>query len=328
VIVFIHGGAYMTGSGEDARYDSHRLAADGDVVTVNVSYRLGALGYLHLPDRGAVNLGLQDQLAALEWVHANIAAFGGDPANVTLLGQSAGAHAIATMLATLDRPPCRRAILHSPPLAATLTVAEAEKTTSLFLEALGEDPLSASLEALLRAQAAANEREGRAMLFSPVAGSFDPPKSMTAPELDLLITWTCDDSAPFVALRNRGTLEAYGSPQDLTATSLATEALFGRPARDFARSWTAAGAAVSLHRFDWRPDGVSIGAGHCLDLALLLGSEADWSGAFMLGRATDQEVSRMGREMRRAWGAFAADGTPPQGLPWLPRIPLAGSTSA
>lgn len=100
VMVWIHGGGNTAGSGSQPRIDGERLARHGDVVVVTVNYRLGALGFLHLPEIGATgNEALLDQVAALRWVRREIAAFGGDAANVTLFGQSAGGWDIAQLLA-------------------------------------------------------------------------------------------------------------------------------------------------------------------------------------------------------------------------------------
>ncbi|CCB71239.1 Carboxylesterase (plasmid) [Streptantibioticus cattleyicolor NRRL 8057 = DSM 46488] len=112
VMVWIHGGAFRNGAGSLPSYDGARLAADG-VVCVTLNYRLGAEGFLLLPD-GTSNLGLLDQIAALEWVRDNIAGFGGDPDNVTVFGQSAGAISItALMTMARARGLFRRAITQS-----------------------------------------------------------------------------------------------------------------------------------------------------------------------------------------------------------------------
>jgi len=105
VMVYFHGGAFLTGAGSMPMYHGKHLARRGDVVVVTVNYRLGLFGYLRgidvcgdaLPSTG--NEGLLDQLAALQWVRQEIAAFGGDPENVTVFGQSAGAISISAMLA-------------------------------------------------------------------------------------------------------------------------------------------------------------------------------------------------------------------------------------
>ncbi|MBV7430746.1 MULTISPECIES: carboxylesterase/lipase family protein [unclassified Acidovorax] len=106
VIVWIHGGGFAYGAGSHPSYDGEALARRG-VVVVTLNYRLGLLGFMahpHLtaesPQRASGNYGLMDQAAALKWVQRNIAAFGGDPARVTVMGQSAGAHAISTLMTT------------------------------------------------------------------------------------------------------------------------------------------------------------------------------------------------------------------------------------
>jgi para-nitrobenzyl esterase len=106
VMVWIHGGGFVNGGGASAEGDGVRLAERG-VVVVSMNYRLGILGFLVLPElvaeskRGtAGNYGLLDQLAALKWVHDNIAAFGGDPGNVTIFGESAGSFSVSMLMAS------------------------------------------------------------------------------------------------------------------------------------------------------------------------------------------------------------------------------------
>jgi para-nitrobenzyl esterase len=97
VMVWVHGGGFSNGTGED--YDGRRLAATGDVIVVTINYRLGVFGFFGMPgldDSGV--FGLQDQQAALKWVRRNAAAFGGDPRNVTLFGESAGAMSACAQL--------------------------------------------------------------------------------------------------------------------------------------------------------------------------------------------------------------------------------------
>jgi para-nitrobenzyl esterase len=120
VLVWIHGGAFILGSGSQMLYDGATLARRGDVLVVTINYRLGALGFLRVRDRfgsrlpATGNEGLLDQIAALEWVRDEIEAFGGDPHNVTIFGESAGAMSCATLLATpRARGLFHRAILQS-----------------------------------------------------------------------------------------------------------------------------------------------------------------------------------------------------------------------
>jgi para-nitrobenzyl esterase len=105
VMVWIHGGAFTMGSGSKAQYSGCTLAKRGGVVVVTLNYRLGVFGFLNLNEitRGEIpstgNEGLLDMIAALEWIRENIAAFGGNPENVTLFGESAGAMSIACLMA-------------------------------------------------------------------------------------------------------------------------------------------------------------------------------------------------------------------------------------
>jgi para-nitrobenzyl esterase len=106
VIVWIHGGGFTGGTGSDVRYDGAGLARQGAVV-VTMNYRLGPFGFLAHPalsaeggERRSGNYAMLDMIAVLEWVYDNIASFGGDPINVTIVGESAGAHAVATLLAS------------------------------------------------------------------------------------------------------------------------------------------------------------------------------------------------------------------------------------
>src|SRR4051812_48750437 len=120
VMVWIHGGAFTSGSGATEWYDGTSFATRGDVVVVTINYRLGALGFLHLGEllgpeyESSGNCGLLDQVAALGWVRDNIAAFGGNPDDVTIFGESAGSMSVASLLGTPSaRGLFRRAILES-----------------------------------------------------------------------------------------------------------------------------------------------------------------------------------------------------------------------
>ncbi|GAB3562120.1 carboxylesterase family protein [Amycolatopsis endophytica] len=112
VVVWWHGGGFTSGSG--AEYDARRLAGDGRLMVVTVNYRLGVLGYLGLPGlAGSGNFGFADQVASLRWVHDNAEAFGGDPDNVTVAGQSAGGMAACALLTSPEAALVDRAIVSS-----------------------------------------------------------------------------------------------------------------------------------------------------------------------------------------------------------------------
>ena len=136
VLVWIHGGSFMNGSSSVGEYDGAAFAQDG-MVFVSINYRLAAEGFLFLGDDIA-NLGLLDQLAALEWVQENIAAFGGDPARVTVAGESAGAMSLTTLLSMpLASGLFAQAIAQSGAAAHTLTVEQGRLVGGYLADALG-----------------------------------------------------------------------------------------------------------------------------------------------------------------------------------------------
>ncbi|PLT48055.1 Carboxylesterase type B [Paenibacillus pasadenensis] len=141
VVVWLHGGHYMTGSGSLDWYDGSTLSKEGNIVTVGVNYRLGALGFLHYPGVSDGKMGIYDVVTALKWVQAHIECFGGDPDQVTVMGQSAGAHIIMCLLALPDvHGLFQRAILQSPPASlAPLSEAKAAENGKRLLDLLNID---------------------------------------------------------------------------------------------------------------------------------------------------------------------------------------------
>ena len=157
VLLWIHGGAFVGGSGRNVWYNGSSFAARGMVV-VTINYRLGALGFLHLGDElpGSGNCGLLDQVAALEWVRDNIAAFGGDPGNVTVFGESAGGMSVGSLLGM----PAASGLFHQAVAqsgaASTVNTAEhvAEVAEHTIAKVGGLDALrAASWERLVEVQA-------------------------------------------------------------------------------------------------------------------------------------------------------------------------------
>lgn len=151
VLFWIHGGAYISGSGSITAYDGSVLAKNGEVVVVTINYRLGPFGFLYtkdLPDGDLIdtNVGHRDQLMALNWVRENIASFGGDPENITIFGESAGGASVVNLLGSplakglfhkaIVESPCSYHIVYSDKAKATLI-------TRRFLELLGIQDYSA-----------------------------------------------------------------------------------------------------------------------------------------------------------------------------------------
>jgi para-nitrobenzyl esterase len=145
VMVWIHGGAYFVGSGSAPNYSGSHLAAKGPAVVVTLNYRLGYRGYLDLSmlpgaeGRFDTNLGIRDQIAALSWLRDNIDAFGGNPNNVTIFGQSAGGGGVCCLLASpLATGLFHAAIAQSPPADSVFSRDDAATVTTTFLAMAGK----------------------------------------------------------------------------------------------------------------------------------------------------------------------------------------------
>jgi para-nitrobenzyl esterase len=303
VLLWLHGGAFVTGYAGGPRQSGAQLAARGDIVVVTANYRLGPLGYLYLNDGGG-NLGLLDQIAALRWVHDNVAAFGGDPDLVTVAGHSAGALSAAAVAVSPNAAGlARRVMLASPQLGSVTTPERAEREAQQFLDRLGGYPLAVSAEQLIKtADELAAERGPAGVAPSLVVGGAGLPRDISAAladsDLGLVIGTTRDEARAFLVcdpgvgsvdramatgmlgqhLPGRGD-EVYrhyaarrpgASPAEV-ATDALTDALFRMPALKLAE---ARGAYV--YQFDWQAS-PEFGACHTVDLPFTLGNPAAWS---------------------------------------------------
>jgi para-nitrobenzyl esterase len=343
VMVWLHGGAYQSGGGEAPKYDPDALVREGNVVFVNVTYRLGVFGYLAPDDAGATNAGLRDQIAALKWVQRNIAAFGGDPSNVTVLGQSAGADSVLCLLVAEGTEGLfHRAIVQSAPLALRfgrhLWKEINPAVRAAFRDALaGSNPRDATVAQLLTAQAAAaaaaSRSRGFAGLtpFAPTPGAAPLPPARewgdrlaeAAGRVDLMVGYTRYDAASLIAMRpplNRLMRLGRGGTAVLKALSVVpTARLFGRcPIRRLAAVWRRHGGHLLIYRVDWSPPGAPLGACHCIELPLLFGAPDSWSDAPMLGgTSTTVHDDHRGEMTRKLWAGFARDGVRASGTATL-----------
>ncbi len=219
VLVWFHGGAFMSGAGSLPWYSGANMARRGDMVVVGVNYRLGALGFMHVPGVSAPNLGLLDQFAALRWVREQIGAFGGDSANITVAGQSAGGFSVLAMLAAPEtRARFRRAISQSAPFGRMLRSPEAASENARKLQDLlairganewlsvpAADIVAAQVKLTVASAAFANAVPP----FTPVADrvlfgeDLLPAALAGAAERDLLVGHTRDEMAAFFAIDER-----------------------------------------------------------------------------------------------------------------------------
>ena len=335
VMVWFHGGAYVAGSGESSMYDPSLLVAEGGVVVVTVTYRLGIFGYLAPPHSDADdNLGLRDQILALHWVQRSISAFGGNPSNVTVFGQSAGADSVlALMVSDGTANLFHRAIVQSAPIGigtGTVGVAEGRsRMATAMQEAMarslnGEEPRTATVARLLQAESAAAEAAQASRLLSgmafaprlehtplPAASELEARLADAAQRVELLIGHTADDAAPFVLMHPR--VAALGRARVLqqmiarSMTGLMTRRIFGLAVGRFADDWAANGGQVATYHFQWAPSDAPLGSCHCMELPFLLGTAEAWSHAPMLGRSRTIDET-LARQMRSLWTDFARTG--------------------
>jgi para-nitrobenzyl esterase len=181
VMVWIHGGAFIWGAGDTPWYDGTNFALHGDVVVVTINYRLGPFGFLHLGDlfegsfAGSGNAGIADQIAALQWVHDCISAFGGDPDHVTIFGESAGGGSVGTLLGT----PAARGLFHAaiPQSGAASWIAPRERATEVaaaIVDRLGvklgdtDALLAKPMDAVIKAMPNFREDGVNSLPFQPV----------------------------------------------------------------------------------------------------------------------------------------------------------------
>jgi para-nitrobenzyl esterase len=189
VMVWIHGGAFTLGAGSEPTYDSGILPKRGNIVLISINYRLGMLGFLRLKDvtDGKIpatgNEGLMDQVLALKWIKDNVAAFGGDPGNITTFGESAGGMSIACLMAM---PSAKglfyKGILESGSGDFTISLEDANANGRLFLKTAGikEDDVTA-LRAITPPQLLEIEKK---MLASRLGRGKDPERTVTIPVID------------------------------------------------------------------------------------------------------------------------------------------------
>jgi para-nitrobenzyl esterase len=232
VMVWIYGGGFRAGSTSEPRQDGAALAARG-VVVVSMNYRMGVFGFLAHPDltkesphHASGNYGLLDQIAALHWVKANIASFGGDPSNVTIFGESAGSFSVSALMASpLARGLFQKAIGESGapfddvrgPLRFK-PLAQAEEAGVAFAAAAGTASIAGlrrmSTDEVLKAAAGGRDRR-----FTPIVDGFVLPRDVRSIFADgqqahvpLLAGWNRDESRASVTLNpNRPTAQSFAA---------------------------------------------------------------------------------------------------------------------
>ena len=323
VIVWIYGGGFVNGGASPPTYAGANLARQG-VMVVSFNYRLGRLGTFALPqltradaDRGLIgNYTIMDQIAALRWVRRNAAAFGGDPANVTIVGESAGGMSVHTLVtAPLARGLFHRAVVMSggDAQATPARLSDVEAMGADFARGKGIDPAAPDALARLRALPADRIVDGLNLAtLAPVPGT---PVTFTRPFPDGKVV--VDAGAAYAAGRFASV------PMLIGATSADIGGVTGpmiAGARSAAAMISRAGAPVWAYRFSYVPGSVKApGAYHATDIPFFFDNQA-----IKYGAATTPRDRAMGRTISAYLVNFARTGDPNgPGLPAWPRYAAA-----
>ncbi|HEY5952316.1 MAG TPA: carboxylesterase/lipase family protein [Kofleriaceae bacterium] len=357
VVVWIHGGAFVMGSGSTPLYDGASFASRHDLVVVTINYRLGILGLLYLgdliPGREQGNYALLDQIAALRWVQDNIAAFGGDPHQVTVMGESAGAISIGTLIAMpAARGLFKRAILQSgaSPLSPQ-TRDDATKVARRVVSDLGvaADALSdVPVDRLLAVQERVSHDLGLAA-FAPYIDEVTLPRapieSVRAGEtvgVPMLLGSNRDEWTLFDVFMGAASVEGFKAPlrahlgdklDEIVAAyrgdrsehrawvDLVGDIVFRLPMIRLAETHADRGGSAFVYRFDWATPAFDgrLGAAHALELPFVW-NRLDLPASQILLGADAAAAQPLATQMQATWAAFIRGGDPNgAGLPAWPR---------
>jgi para-nitrobenzyl esterase len=359
VLFWIHGGGFVNGSSSTPTYSGSAFVRNGDVVVVTINYRLGALGFLNLDSSGGAekgfssNCGLLDQIAALQWVRENIANFGGDPDNITVFGESAGAMSIGVLLAMPEAKGLfNRAILESGAAQNVLNAERAARIADKLLAALNVNDIDALLdipaEQILEAQNQVSKAttglafqpcvDGRTLPEKPhdaiARGSADGVALLIGTNRDEMRLFTMTD--PSQATFDQRSLDLQFGPKAKEVArvyqaanpgeslsdawiDILTDRTFRIPAIHLAERQIRRGTPVWMYRFDWATPafGGVLKSCHALELPFVW-DNLDKPGLSLFTQGATG-VQPLADVMNAAWIAFARSGNP--NIPALPNWP-------
>ena len=345
VMVWIHGGGYAMGGTADPLYDCHGFVKENpEVIVASIEYRVGIFGYIHLshlPDGGdypdAQNLGPMDQMMALKWIHENIAGFGGDPDNVTIFGESAGAGSVTTLPLVKDAHKyINRVIAQSGGPSITISTEEAIGCTNDVMEILGCKTVAelnqVDAEKLLQASAVTGlrigpERDGKFLPLDP----YEAYAKGAVKDIEILHGCNKDEMNYFVYLMGPELFEMWAADrksrriaqlpeEDKERIERFCDSVDGdnyeKDSRLFSQFWfntthirlseeqTKAGGKSYTYYFTPEASLPFMKCGHATELASVLKHPEE---TVFTGRAYDETFSRT---MRKMWVQFAMTGNP------------------
>ncbi|MBU2418239.1 MAG: carboxylesterase family protein, partial [Alphaproteobacteria bacterium] len=354
VFVWIHGGALTTGASSEPMYDGARLAASQGMVVVSINYRLGVLGYLAHPELSAEsrrkvsgNYGLLDQIAALKWIEANIAAFGGDPDKVTIAGESAGALSVLYLMASpqahdlfdraiaqsaymISTPELRSSRYGDPPAEAVGVWLQSQLGLTNLADLRAMDPQTLTTSAVRTGYQPWGTIDGE-VLPEQLVEIFDRGQQAAVPLLvgfnqgEIRSLRALAPPAPATAADYEAAVrERYGDlaeaflavypSSDIAQSVLAAprDALYGWTAERMARRQTALGQPAFVYLFDHgypAADEADLHAFHAAEIPYVFGGLDRLPPRWPV--IPDTPVERdLSDAMMAWWGAFARDGAP------------------
>ncbi len=343
VVVWVHGGSMTNGSGSGM--NGHAFADKDDIVTITINYRLGALGFLYMGDvdrkyAQSGNLGLLDVVAALKWIHQNIAAFGGDPNRVTIMGESAGAKLLsAVMVSPASKGLYQQAILESGSVQCIRDSVTSKNERTRLLNQLGltaadaRQLLTLPADSIMKAQGKICEGIGGNSQLGPVYDGVTIPldgyryaasgklagikaiigtnenegAAFTGPNAD----YSYANATIFKPLFQNDAPMAYAYYQQqlktdspyAAAVKTLTQYMYQVHSYRLAKAITPAGASVWMYRYKYQ-NGKPFGARHGDELHYIWGADK------ILASNDDADKKQLARSLHSAWVAFIKTGDP------------------
>lgn len=321
VMVWIHGGSFVNGSGENPEYDPTPLVKQEQVIVVNLSYRLGVLGFMYNSNGELANLGLLDQIEGLKWVKAYIEDFGGDPNNITIFGQSAGGESVRALLVAKGTEQLfQRAIIQSAPIGL---MKGRHQMTSKMLEILKSVSFDADLKEFKTMQTFLTEHNPgkgfmKLMPFGPHYGIYPLPHEselsriieQRSKHVDLLIGHASREVNVFIYVNTfQRKLSELPVLKWIFAAivNILTRLIYARPSYAFYRDFLNHQGRAFYYRFNWLKNEHFFAAGHCSELGLLFDSKP-YLRSPLFALLPQERIDNAGKIMKKVWGDFARHG--------------------
>ncbi|NMI06886.1 carboxylesterase/lipase family protein [Paenibacillus sp. SZ31] len=354
VMVWIHGGSFVAGSGSFPVYDGTQLALRGDLIVVTINYRLGPLGFMHMAPLGdafSTNVGLLDQVAALQWVKDNISAFGGDANQVTVFGESAGSMSIAALMAMPASKGLFQRVIMQSGASQFMPAEQASAVRDGMLKILGIEPdnlqklKTIPAEQIIAAAETIKQQSGAgmALLFQPVLDGVTLPQTPlqaviegAAQDIPVLIGTTLHEGSLFIQphipyspeidmvqavdfmtpdLENRAAIaDSYPKTADGQAQVM-TDLYFWRSSVQYAAAQQQH-APVWMYRFDWvMPEHPLLHKSvHSIEMYFVFNTLPALK---YMNAEPDEAAAELALKVQDAWISFAKNGKPATaGLDW------------